>query len=124
MNEMTDKTFEPSAKTVLPAPDTHVDVRETFGIDIDWQVPAFSKADERVPDLDQNYVFDADTTLAILAGLLLGTVGLDPASGISRYTFGWYELYDGVDFIAVGELTHSARVLDIGLDLHPVTSGM
>lgn len=24
----------------------------------------------------------------------------------------------GVDFIAVGELTHSARVLDIGLDLH------
>lgn len=29
----------------------------------------------------------------------------------------------GVDYIAVGELTHSARVLDIGLDLHSVTSG-
>jgi nicotinate-nucleotide pyrophosphorylase len=26
----------------------------------------------------------------------------------------------GVDYIAVGELTHSARVLDIGLDLHTV----
>jgi nicotinate-nucleotide pyrophosphorylase (carboxylating) len=26
----------------------------------------------------------------------------------------------GVDYIAVGELTHSARVLDIGLDLRPV----
>ncbi len=65
---MTDKSFEPSAKTALAAPDTTVDVRETFGIDIDWQVPAFSKADERVPDLDANYVFDPDTTLAILAG--------------------------------------------------------
>ena len=68
MNDMTDKSFEPNAKTTLSAPDITVDVRETFGIDIDWQVPAFSKADERVPDLDQNYVFDADTTLAILAG--------------------------------------------------------
>ncbi len=68
MNEMTDKTFEPSAKTVLPAPDIEVDVRETFGIDIDWKVPAFSKPDPRTPDLDEAYVFDADTTLAILAG--------------------------------------------------------
>jgi len=54
--------------TVLPAPDTEIDVRETFGIDIDMKVPAFSEADERVPDLDESYVFDADTTLAILAG--------------------------------------------------------
>ena len=68
MNDTTDKSFEPSAKTVLTAPDTTVDVRETFGIDIDWQVPAFSKPDERTPDLDENYVFDPDTTLAILAG--------------------------------------------------------
>ncbi|MEN8678367.1 MAG: AAA family ATPase, partial [Alteriqipengyuania sp.] len=41
---------------------------ETFGVDIDWQVPAFSKADDRVPDIDETYVFDPDTTLAILAG--------------------------------------------------------
>ena len=68
MNDMTDKSFDASAKTVLPAPDTTVDVRETFGIDIDWQVPAFSKPDERTPDLDESYVFDPDTTLAILAG--------------------------------------------------------
>ncbi|MCB2079173.1 MAG: cobaltochelatase subunit CobS, partial [Novosphingobium sp.] len=54
--------------TVLAAPDTEVDVRETFGIDIDMKVPAFSEADERVPDLDASYVFDPDTTLAILAG--------------------------------------------------------
>ncbi|GAA4053062.1 cobaltochelatase subunit CobS [Parerythrobacter jejuensis] len=68
MNEITDKSFEPNAKTTLSAPDTTVDVRETFGIDIDWQVPAFSEADERVPDFDESYVFDPDTTLAILAG--------------------------------------------------------
>ena len=39
-----------------------------FGIDIDMEVPAFSEADERVPDLDPTYVFDPDTTLAICAG--------------------------------------------------------
>ncbi len=54
--------------TVLDAPDREVDVRETFGIDIDMKVPAFSEADERTPDLDESYVFDPDTTLAILAG--------------------------------------------------------
>ncbi|MFN2100176.1 cobaltochelatase subunit CobS [Altererythrobacter sp. MF3-039] len=68
MNDMTDKSFEASSKTVMPAPDIKVDVRETFGIDIDWKVPAFSEADERVPDLDESYVFDPETTLAILAG--------------------------------------------------------
>ncbi len=56
------------ATTVLEAPDREVSVRELFGIDIDMKVPAFSEADERVPDLDPSYVFDPDTTLAILAG--------------------------------------------------------
>ncbi|MGB7373145.1 cobaltochelatase subunit CobS [Pontixanthobacter sp.] len=65
---MTDKTFDPTSKTSLSAPDITVSVRDTFGIDLDWDVPAFSQADERVPDLDPNYVFDGDTTLAILAG--------------------------------------------------------
>ncbi|HKR90896.1 cobaltochelatase subunit CobS [Novosphingobium sp.] len=54
--------------TALAAPDIELDVRETFGIDIDMKVPAFSVADERVPDFDDTYVFDPDTTLAILAG--------------------------------------------------------
>lgn len=49
-------------------PDTTVDVREMFGIDVDWQVPAFSQKDEHVPETDSAYVFDPDTTLAILAG--------------------------------------------------------
>ncbi len=65
---MTEKSFEPTSKTSLAAPDMEVSVREVFGIDVDMMVPAFSKADERVPDFDENYVFDPDTTLAILAG--------------------------------------------------------
>ncbi len=56
------------ATTILDAPDRELSVREHFGIDIDMMVPAFSEADERVPDLDASYVFDPDTTLAILAG--------------------------------------------------------
>lgn len=55
-------------RTLLAAPDIEVDAREVFGVDIDMKVPAFSEADERVPDLDPSYVFDPDTTLAILAG--------------------------------------------------------
>src|SRR5688500_2542942 len=66
MNEMTPRHGDPG--TVMAAPDREVGVRETFGIDSDMKVPAFSKADERVPDLDEDYVFDPQTTLAILAG--------------------------------------------------------
>src|SRR4026209_2559459 len=54
--------------TVMDAPDRMVKVRDLFGIDSDMEVPAFSEADERVPDLDPAYVFDPDTTLAICAG--------------------------------------------------------
>jgi len=56
------------AATVMDAPDRMVKVREAFGIDSDMEVPAFSEADERVPDHDPAYVFDPDTTLAICAG--------------------------------------------------------
>ena len=49
-------------------PDTQVDVREVFGIDVDMQVPAYSDADAYVPDIDPDYIFDRATTLAILAG--------------------------------------------------------
>ncbi|MEP3278829.1 MAG: cobaltochelatase subunit CobS [Stappiaceae bacterium] len=49
-------------------PDTQVSVREAFGIDSDLQVPAYSEKSAHVPDRDPDYLFDADTTLAILAG--------------------------------------------------------
>src|SRR5436190_7489272 len=56
------------AATVMDAPDRMAKVRDLFGVDSDMEVPAFSEADERVPDLDPAYVFDPDTTLAIAAG--------------------------------------------------------
>jgi len=49
-------------------PDIKVSVRQTFGIDSDLQVPAFSTPSEHVPDIDDAYRFDRETTLAILAG--------------------------------------------------------
>nr|WP_321464240.1 cobaltochelatase subunit CobS [uncultured Cohaesibacter sp.] len=49
-------------------PDTEVSVREVFGIDIDLKVPAFSERSDHVPDFDPDYLFDRETTLAILAG--------------------------------------------------------
>jgi cobaltochelatase CobS len=49
-------------------PDITISVRQTFGIDSDLQVPAFSQPTEHVPIYDEAYRFDRDTTLAILAG--------------------------------------------------------
>ena len=49
-------------------PNRRISVRETFGIDTDLEVMGFDELDERVPDFDQTYKFDPDTTLAILAG--------------------------------------------------------
>lgn len=68
MSDISNIQPDSRATTVLDAPDRTVSVRDLFGIDIDMQCPAFSEADERVPDLDPDYVFDPDTTLAILAG--------------------------------------------------------
>jgi cobaltochelatase CobS len=53
---------------VAGPPDTKVSVRKVFGIDSDMEAPAYSESDEHVPDFDPDYIFDRDTTLAILAG--------------------------------------------------------
>ena len=55
-------------KLITLTPDREVDVRETFGLDIDQKVPAFSERDPHVPDIDPAYKFDPETTRAILAG--------------------------------------------------------
>ncbi len=55
-------------ETTIPMPDMKVSVRQVFGIDVDLEVPAYSEAEEHVPDIDPDYVFDKDTTLAVLAG--------------------------------------------------------
>jgi cobaltochelatase CobS len=57
-----------TSEMVKPNPDMKVSVRQVFGIESTLEVPAFSRADEHVPDLDPDYIFDRDTTLAILAG--------------------------------------------------------
>src|SRR5215207_2637009 len=49
-------------------PDMEVSARQVFGIDSDLEVPAYSQPEEHVPDLDPDYIFDRETTLAILAG--------------------------------------------------------
>ena len=49
-------------------PDIKISVNQTFGIDSDMEVEAFSEKNEYVPEIDKNYIFDRDTTLAILSG--------------------------------------------------------
>jgi cobaltochelatase CobS len=45
-----------------------VSVRQVFAIDTDLEVPAYSRPDEHVPDVDPDYLFNKEVTLAILAG--------------------------------------------------------
>jgi cobaltochelatase CobS len=48
-------------------PDRQVSARE-FGVDTDMKIPGFKTKTEYVPDIDDAYRFDPQTTLAILAG--------------------------------------------------------
>ena len=49
-------------------PTVDISVREVFGIESDMIVKGFSERANRVPEVDETYKFDPDTTLAILAG--------------------------------------------------------
>ena len=49
-------------------PDTKVKAADVFGLDLDMEVPAFSVPSEHVPERDDSYRFNRETTLAILAG--------------------------------------------------------
>ncbi len=63
-----ESTATPGIDAAHQVPDVTVSVRQTFGIDSDMEVPAFSEAEEHVPERDEAYRFDRETTLAILAG--------------------------------------------------------
>jgi cobaltochelatase CobS len=63
-----ESTATPGIDAAHQVPDVTVSVRQTFGIDSDMEVPAFSEAEEHVPERDETYRFDRETTLAILAG--------------------------------------------------------
>ncbi len=54
--------------TTLRKPDIKISVKQIFGINTEMEVNAFSKKNEFVPKVDQDYKFDRDTTLAILSG--------------------------------------------------------
>ena len=60
---MTDNKNDASNK-----PDKVISVRDAFGIETDMVVKGFEEGSDRVPDIDETYKFDPDTTLAILAG--------------------------------------------------------
>jgi len=49
-------------------PDAEFKVRDTFGIDTDMTLKGYSEPDPHVPLIDPDYLFDRNTTLAILAG--------------------------------------------------------
>ena len=52
----------------LEIPNKEISVSEVFKIKTDLKVNSFSKKDSYVPEIDDSYIFDKDTTLAILAG--------------------------------------------------------
>ena len=58
----------PSRAHELDAPDIEISVRQAFGLDTDMVVPGFSTRSDYVPEHDDTYVFDHETTMAILAG--------------------------------------------------------
>ena len=46
-------------------PDIKISVRQTFNLDTEMEVDGFSKKNKYVPEIDNDYKFDRDTTLAI-----------------------------------------------------------
>ncbi len=64
MTELSTPATAPRRRYPIPS----AAVRERFGLDTDLRVPAFSQGSEHVPQRDDTYRFDPDTTMAILAG--------------------------------------------------------
>jgi cobaltochelatase CobS len=54
--------------TMDQKPDIKISVKQSFGIDSAMEINGFSKRNEYVPKIDQDYKFDRDTTLALLSG--------------------------------------------------------
>ena len=49
-------------------PNIVIDTKKVFNINIDFEVKGFSEGSDYVPEIDPAYLFDKDTTQAILAG--------------------------------------------------------
>ncbi|MCC6983541.1 MAG: cobaltochelatase subunit CobS [Bauldia sp.] len=107
-------------------PDMHVSVRQVFGIDTDLEAPAYSTWNEHVPDVDNDYIFDRDTTLAILAGfaknrrvMVTGYHGTGKSTHIEQVAarLNWPCLRINLD-------SHISRIDLIGKDAIVVRDGM
>src|SRR5690606_38303009 len=55
-------------RDIANLPDTTVSVKDIFGVESLMVVPAYSATSGHVPDIDPDYLFDPQTTLAILSG--------------------------------------------------------
>ncbi|HTH98761.1 MAG TPA: cobaltochelatase subunit CobS [Stellaceae bacterium] len=107
-------------------PDSTRSVRETFGLDLDMEVPAFSKPNEYVPEIDDTYKFDHDTTIAILAGfahnrrvMIQGYHGTGKSTHIEQVAarLNWPCLRVNLD-------SHISRIDLIGKDAIVIRDGM
>jgi cobaltochelatase CobS len=59
----------PKTNGAVPGePDLTINVKQLFGFDTGMRVKAYSERSEHVPDFDEDYLFNRETTLAILAG--------------------------------------------------------
>lgn len=107
-------------------PDTTISVRDTFAIDSDIHVPAFSTRSDYVPEVDETYQFDPDTTLAILAGfaynrrvMVQGYHGTGKSTHIEQVAarLNWPTVRVNLD-------SHISRIDLIGKDAIVVREGM
>ena len=106
-------------------PDIKLSVKQTFGIDTEMEVEAFSKSNSLVPEIDKDYKFDRETTLAILSGfaynkkvLLSGHMGCGKSSHISQIAarLNWPCLRINLD-------SHVSRIDLIGKDAIVIKDG-
>ncbi len=107
-------------------PDIKISVGQTFGIDSDLDVPAYSQHNEHVPEIDTSYRFDHDTTLAILAGfahnrrvLIQGYHGTGKSTHIEQVAarLNWPTVRVNLD-------SHISRVDLVGKDAIVVRDGL
>ena len=106
-------------------PDIKISVKQTFGIDSSMEVDAFSKSNSLVPEIDKDYKFDRETTLAILSGfaynkkvLLSGHMGCGKSSHIAQIAarLNWPCLRINLD-------SHVSRIDLIGKDAIVIKDG-
>jgi len=63
-------TLDHDEKLAITAPEADIDAKSIFGFDLPFPVKRFGLATEFVPTIDESYVFDYNTTLAVLSGFM------------------------------------------------------